>query len=1102
MYRSSTAFCIAFAWVFTPSAFAADPISHTASAPVTLRCEYLLEPLGIDVARPRLSWVLPTESRGARQAAYQIEAASSRSKLAAGEPDLWDTGRVASDAMNQVVYTGKLLTSRMRVYWRVRTWDGDNNASAWSETAQWSMGLLEPADWKAKWIGEAATGDTFAPGNNGYHSAFADAADAVKWITIDLGAVKSFDAVKLYPARPFDWREDVPGFMFPVRFRIEASDDASFDNSTTIVDRTGDDFANPGVEPVAFTVTSIQARYVRLTVTKLGHRGPTEFGVALAELEILHDGRNVAANVEVTASDSIDTNDWSRNRLVDGDRTSHGPQGLDPLTPPKMRRAFALRAGSSVERATVFASALGLYDLELNGKRVGRRQLAPEWTDYHQRIQYQAYDVTSMVRSGENVVVGQLADGWYAGRIGLTDIVRGGRPRGIYGRRPRLLMQLEVEYADGRREQVVSDGSWKYTLEGPVRSADLLDGETIDARRQMTGVHETTFDDSQWKSVREFARPTGVLIAQRNEPIRVTEEIAPIGITEPKPGHYVFDMGQNMVGWCRLAISGASGQQVVLRHAEVLNPDGTLYTANLRSAAQTDRFTLAGKGVETFEPRFTYHGFRYVEVTGLSDRPALSALTGRVVHSAPVEVSEFECSDAMLNKLWANIRWTQRANMMSVPTDCPQRNERLGWTGDILAFAQTATFNMDMAAFYEKWMRDMRDAQTKDGRFPDFAPHPFDAEVRFSGVPAWGDAGVFVPWAAYVNYGDTRIIEENYDAMKRWIDWIHRENPELLWKNKRHNDYGDWLNADTLKLAGWPEHGAEMPKEVFATAFFARSTELFSQMAGVVGRSDDARTYRELAGKIREAFNKAYVDEAGRMEGDTQAGYAIALHFDLLPKAKRAAAAKRMAETFKRYDGNIATGFHSTICLMNELTANGYNDEAYRLITNRTMPSWGYAIDHGATTIWERWDGYVEGRGYQNPGMNSFSHYALGSVGEWMMRSIVGINPDPAHPGYEQVVIRPTPGGDVTWARGELDSISGRIACGWRIEGTQIVLDVTIPANMRAIVHVPTTDATSVRLDDRPIKDASGFSVDSRGKNGIVLRMPAGTFQIKAKLEE
>ena len=405
------------------------------------------------------------------------------------------------------------------------------------------------------------------------------------------------------------------------------------------------------------------------------------------------------------------------------------------------------------------------------------------------------------------------------------------------------------------------------TTEGPLRVADLLVGEIYDARRELPGWDKPGFDDSAWQPAGVFDRKGARLVAQPNEPIRITREITPVSISEPQPGAYVFDMGQNFAGWCRLKVRGSTGQAITLRHAEVLNPDGTIYTENLRSAAATDRYTLRGEGAELYEPRFTYHGFRYVEVSGLTEAPTLDMLTGCVVHSDAPEVGEFECSELLLNRLWQNIVWTQRANMHSTPTDCPQRDERLGWTGDILAFAQTGCFNMDMAAFFTKWILDLRDAQAADGRYPDFAPHPFDPAVRFSGVPAWGDAGVFVPWCQYQNYGDTRMLKQHFESARRWVDWIHENNPDLLWKNKRHNDYGDWLNADTLKLEGWPAEGAAMPKEAFATAFFARSTQIVSQMAKVLGRDEDARTYATLARKIRKVFNRAYVEGDGRIMG-------------------------------------------------------------------------------------------------------------------------------------------------------------------------------------------------------------------------------------------
>ncbi|MCC7291593.1 MAG: family 78 glycoside hydrolase catalytic domain [Phycisphaerales bacterium] len=1075
--------------------------------PGLLRCEYLENPTGIDVRLPRLSWLPASgdpDARGLKQSAYQILAASSLDLLSKDMGDLWDSGQVASAQTVHVEYAGRPLVSRQPVFWKVRVWDGAGRPSAWSEAARWSMGLLEAGDWgSAKWIGDATPAPPISAAHNGYHTELTSSPTEVKWVQIDLGAPTVIDGVTLHPARPYDWSSDAPGLMFPVRFRVLAGDKEDGSDAKPVVDRTGEPQPPPGETPQTFRFPAGHARYVRLLISELRERDPGHFAAALAEMQVLHGGEAVSTGKPVTAKDSIEHHDWSMKNLTDGDLTSHARRGYDPLPAPMLRRTFASKAASpkDIRRATAHVTALGLYELRLNGRRVGDHLLAPEWTDYHRRVQVQSYDVTPLVQPGENAVGAILGDGWYAGEIGLAGVVPGGPPRAIYGRLPRLLCKLVIEYADGSTESVDSDGQWRSTLDGPIRTGDLLDGETYDARKEIAGWDKPGFDDKGWKPVAVVEAPTAALVAQPNEPIRVTREIKPVAVSEPQPGVFVYDLGQNMVGWCRLRVSGDAATTVTLRHAEVLNPDGTIYTANLRGAAQTDRFILKGGGEEVFEPHFTYHGFRYVEVTGLAAKPALEAITGRVLHSAAREVGSFECSDPMLNKLWQNVLWTQRANMHSTPTDCPQRDERCGWMGDILAFAPSACFNMDMAAFYTKWLRDTRDAQADDGRFADFSPNPYDSNVRMSGVPAWGDAGVFVPWTAYEFYGDRRILEEQYPAAVRWVEWIQSKNPDLLWKNARHNDYGDWLNADTLKLEGWPAKGAEVPKDVFATLFFFRSTQIVAQMAAVLGKQGDAAKFGKLAAGIREAFNKAYVNPDGRIEGDTQAGYAIALNFDLLPDALQAKAASYMVERFKPYDGQISTGFHSTVPLMLELTRRGYNDEAYRLVLNRKMPSWGYAIDHGATTIWERWDGHVEGRGFQDPGMNSFAHYAIGSVAEWMMKTLVGINPHPAAPGFRRVLIRPQPGSGVTWAKGSYDSLHGRVAVGWKLEAKLLRLSVEVPPNTTAEVHVPTSDPASVTEDGKPLAKAAGAKFLRAGAGAALYELGSGTYTIEAALE-
>jgi len=1072
------------------------------AGPANLRCEYLVDPLGIDQTQPRLSWEVVDSRRGAVQSAYQILVAQDRATLESDTGGLWDTGKVTSSESTHIAYAGPPLRARQQVWWKVRVWDKDGQPSSWSAPARWSMGLLEPTDWQARWIGDPTPPPPVRPPNNGFHSELAESTDTEKWVGVDLGDVVDIDTICLFPARPYNWSPDTPGFLYPLRFRILVASQPDFSDAVTALDRTREDVPNPGNDFETYDFRQLRGRYVRLVATRLRERDPGHYGLALAELQVVSANRSVAVGKAVSASDSIERPEWSTRFLVDSDLKSHGFTGLDPLPPPLLRKTFRLPEDDTARRAVVYVTALGLYELRLNGRRVGDHQLAPEWTDYHKRVQYQTFEVTELLRRGDNVIGAQLADGWYAGRVGLTHIVPGGRPRALYGRQPRLLLQLEVEYGDGRCERVLSDASWRCTTGGPLRAADLLDGEVYDARQEMPGWDQAGFDDSSWSAAGalEALVPQARLAVQPNEPIRITREIVPVSVREAAPGVHVFDLGQNFAGWCRLKVQGPAGRTVTLRHAEVLNPDGTIYTDNLRAVAATERYTLRGTGVEVYEPRFTYHGFRYVEVAGLTEPPSTDALVGCVVHSDARPVGEFDCSEPLLNRLWQNIVWTQRANLHGVPTDCPQRDERLGWTGDILAFAQTACFSMDMAAFLTKWIPDLRDAQAADGRYPDFAPHPFDPEARFSGVAAWGDAGVFVPWCHYRNYGDRRLLEQHFDSARRWVDWIQRNNPDLLWKNQRGNDYGDWLNADTLKLAGWPETGAAMPKDAFATAFFARSAQLVAQMAEVLGRTDDARRYAQLAGDVGRAFQQAYVDAEGGMSGDTQAGYAIALDFDLLPEALRAPAVERMVACFGKYDGQLSTGFHSTVPLMNELTRAGRLDEAYRLVTNRKMPSWGYAIDHGATTIWERWDGYVEGRGFQDPGMNSFAHYALGSVGEWMFRTIIGINPDPAVPAYRHFILRPQPGGGLTWAQGAYHSIRGRIACAWRLDDARITVTVTVPANTSATLYLPTGNPQTALESGRPVAQATGVRVVDTTGNALACELEAGQYEFSAEL--
>ncbi len=777
----------------------------------------------------------------------------------------------------------------------------------------------------------------------------------------------------------------------------------------------------------------------------------------------------------------------------------------EPQPSPYLRKKFTLSA--PVRRAVLFASALGVYEARINGSRVGDALLSPEWTDYTRKVQYQGWDVTDMVREGENVLGAVLGPGWYAGQLGLGNYFLG-VTRGFYGRLLRFAALLLVEDEKGAETTVITDGSWTCTTEGPIRGADILGGETYDARREMPGWDAAGFDDSSWTPVHVSQGPR--LVAQPSEPIRVTQDIAAVSVNEPVAGTFVFDMGQNMVGWVRLKLRGTEGMHVRLRHGEVLNPDGTLYRDNLRlskdkpliGARQEDHYICRGSGDEVFEPHFTYHGFRYVEITGAQGAPSSWSLVGRVFHSDAPEAGTLECSSPVLNKVMSAIRWTQRGNMQGIPTDCPQRDERLGWAGDILAFGPTGMLNRDMAGFLTKWLRDMRDGQAADGRFPDFAPHPYDPDMRFSGNPGWSDAAVILPWLLYEAYGDERALEEAWDSARRWVDFSARENLDLIWRdNGKMNPlyYGDWLNSDTfVDIPDLPRKGGEVPKEVYSTAIFARSAQVLARMAEVLEKPSEAAQYDALARRIRAAFVKAFVSKDGRIKGDTQAGYALALHYDLLPPTLRKKAAARMVAALKPYRGAPSTGFISTVPMMRELVRWGYVDQAYRLLNRREMPSWVYMVEHGGTTVWERWDGWVEGRGFQNPSMNSFNHYAIGSVGEWMWRVIGGINLDPDSPGAGSVTISPIPGGGISWAQAMHHCIRGPVRVFWKTDDGALFLDVSIPPNMTATVVIPGASAADVTEKGVPLSKAEGIRVLGRRPSGVAVGISSGSYSFVA----
>jgi alpha-L-rhamnosidase len=714
---------------------------------------------------------------------------------------------------------------------------------------------------------------------------------------------------------------------------------------------------------------------------------------------------------------------------------------------PYLRHSFTL-AGRAVT-ARLHITALGLYEARLNGQRVGDAFLTPGWTDYGQRVLYQTYDVTGLLRDGENVLGAILGDGWYSGFVGF-DAKRAGAH---YGAAPELLAQLEVTLEDGTAARVVSDGRWQGRF-AAIRHADLLMGERHDLRLEphgwdFPGFDVTACEGDGWRAVDQRPRDTRVLAADPGVPVRVTQELSPVAVRRGADGSHVIDFGQNLTGWLSLRASGPAGTSVRVRHAEVLDAGGGLYTDNLRTARQADEYVLAD-GPAVLEPRFTVHGFRYAEVAGYPGEPGPGDIVARVVHSDIAAAGSWESDQAWLDQLFRNIDWGQRGNFISVPTDCPQRDERLGWLGDAQVFARTASYNRDVAAFFAKWLDDVADAQLPSGAFPDIAPR-----LNFPGAaaPAWGDAGVIVPWTIWKMYGDRGVVMRHFGAMTAWMDFLERGNSGYLRTRDLGHNYNDWLSPVS----------DDTPRELLATAYWAYDAALMAELADAAGRAGEAAGYRELRAKIGSAFADAFVSADGRLTSGTQTAYVLGLHMGLVPDHLLAVAAGHLVDAIRTADWHLTTGFVGVGYLLPVLSSAGHTDVAYRLLAQRTFPSWRYMIDRGATTIWERWDGWSEERGFQSAWMNSFNHYALGSVGEWLYRFALGIDQAPGTAGFGRLLLRPHPGGSLDRAEGSYQSVRGLVRAGWERAGGRFSYRVEVPPNARASVHVPSAAAAQVR---------------------------------------
>ncbi len=1032
-----------------------------------LRCEYLVEPLGIDEPAPRLSWIVESGERGQRQTAYRVLVSTNEAALKRDQGELWDTGKVTSDETICVVYRGPSLASHQRCFWKVKVWDKEGRESEWSQPAMWSMGLLQASDWKGDWIGCDQLRQRNFP-----EASLNDA----KWIwhaADEPGAVPKCQ-------RLFYQTFDLPADAKVKQAMLYASADDSMNFAVNIGHVAT---SMPGKDSWRqATQTDVTARVKpgRNTLRALVQNKASGSAGLIAQLVIvLEDGQKI---VQVTDGSWKSTaepgDDWIKGQLdaatlpavrVIGDYGDK-PWGKlklgETFLPPAAYFRKEFKAEKTIVRATLYATALGLVDMHINGQRVGDDFFTPGWTDYEKRIYYRTYDVTKLVKRGDNAIGAVLADGWFSGYVGF----RGNRD--TYGKSTRLRAQLRLEYEDGSTGHVFTDSDWKASS-GAILEADFLKGESYDARLEMPGWDGVGYDDARWLPVVTGCNEVHPVIqGSPGPPVRALADFKALAITEPKPGVFVFNLGQNFAGVPRLKVSGKPGQKITLRFSERLSPDGTLYTVNLRTARATDTYVCKGKGTEIWEPRFTFHGFQYIEVTGLDGKPDKDTVVGVPLSSDTPVVGAFECSEPMLNQLHNNIYWTQRANFIDIPTDCPQRDERLGWTGDAQVYVRTATLNTDVQAFFTKWLIDLDDAQRPDGQYPRVAP---SVVTDSDGGPAWADAGVICPWTIYEVYGDRRILERHYLSMKHFIQFCReRSTPDFLPPAKFHC-YGDWLGIQ-----------ADTPKDVIYTAYFAHSARLTGKTAAVLGERHEAEEFERLFEAIRKSFVRAYVGPEGRIKGDTQAVYVLALAFDLLDGEQEKLAAQYLVADIEKRGWHLSTGFIGTKDLMLALSKIGRPDVAYRLLLNDTFPSWGFSIKQGATSIWERWDGWTPEKGFQDAGMNSFAHYSFGAVYQWMVENIGGIHN--ATPAYKEIVIQPEFSGKLSRANVEYRSIRGLIATKWKREKENLKFDVTIPANTTARIILPAKAASDLTESGKKLEAAPGVTfVRMEGTNAVLL---------------
>ena len=1030
-----------------------------------LRCENRMNPPGIDSLKPRFGWVSQSGERAEHQTAYQVLASSSPQLLGRDQGDCWDSGKVSSDNSVNVVYAGKPLISGQQCFWKVRVWDKAGHPSAWSQSAMWTMGLMHPQDWTAKWIG------TDENGSNAINYVFQNA----QWIWTPEGNPAQQAPVGV---RQFQHSVIVPADRKLVRASCLMTADNRFE---LFVNGKSAGSGNNFKHPARLDVTGLfQTGSNQLSVTAVNEGdSPNPAGlIAMFKLEFT-TGEPLVVITDDHWQASMDGQIWTPAKSLGSFGIAPWEQLTDNddwrLPARYLRREFSIE--KKVARATTYVCGLGFFELYLNGKRVSDHLMDPALSDYRKAAYYLTFDVTDQIKRGSNALGVVLGNGRFYGP----------RSVGNYGY-PKLLLQTEIQYADGTIERICSDENWKLTTDGPIRANNEYDGEEYDARMEMPGWDRAGFDALKWQPARVVAPPGGGLVSQMIEPMRVTQILKPVAITNPKPGIFEVDFGQNFYGAVRLKAKGSRGTTVRMVGAYSLLPDGTLKTADNRGALCTDVYTFKGQGTEVWSPRFKGQGFRRVQVTGFPGTPIVDNFEGLVIHTDVEPAGEFQCSNELVNRIHTAMRWGMRMFLRSAPLD-PDRDERQAWMGDPAKDAESEAFNFNVAPFYTKWMDDVRRSQRADGAIPDVA-------MYWNGGDSveWPSVFTIIPeWMADF-YADRRVAETNYVAMKKWVLAMRRH--ELPDGTLKGTSYGDW--CDTYTMDEKVSDKGATPFELVCTAYQYNNCRIVERLAGRLGETADQRQFGEMADKLKTAFNQKFLDPKTHVyQGGTQCGYVLALQFGLVPVEQREAVITNLVgDIMVQHQGHLSVGLIGMQWLMQTLTDIGRPDVAWTIATQTNRPSWGYMLSKGATTIWERWDCDT-----RDPGMNSEALLIqAGNLDAWFYQTLAGINYDPAQPGFKHIIIKPAVVGNLTWVKAHFDSPYGRIVSHWKRDAGKMTMNVMIPPNTTATVYFPGTSDAAVTEGGQPLDKVAGVKFLRMENGRAIFEIGSGQYEFVGKL--